>query len=137
MPEITVNGAKLHVEDDGPASPRATIVFAHGLLWSSWMFDAQVAALKDRYRCVRFDFRGQGKSEVTASGYDMETLAEDAAALIEQMKLAPVHFVGLSMGGFVGMRLAARKPQLLSSLTLLETSADGEPPENVPKYRAM
>ena len=47
------------------------------------MFDAQVALLKEHYRCVAFDFRGQGQSEVTRSGYDMETLYEDAVALID------------------------------------------------------
>ena len=41
------------------------------------------------------------------------------------------------MGGFVGMRLAARRPELLRSLTLIESAADGEPRWNVPKYRAM
>jgi pimeloyl-ACP methyl ester carboxylesterase len=114
-----------------------TIVFAHGLLWSCRMFDAQVALLKERYRCVTFDFRGQGHSEVTRSGYDMETLYEDAAALIEQLGCAPCHFLGLSMGGFIGLRLAARHPELVRSLILLETSADPEPSENVAKYRQL
>src|SRR5439155_13936417 len=50
---------------------------------------------------------------------------------------APCHFVGLSMGGFVGLRLAIRRPQLLRSLVLIESAADPEPPANVPKYRLM
>ncbi len=101
------------------------------------MFDDQVAALKNRYRCVTFDFRGQGKSEVTRDGYDMETLYEDAAALIEALDCAPCYFVGLSMGGFIAMRLAARRPDLIKSLILLDTSADPEPSENIPKYRQL
>lgn len=101
------------------------------------MFDQQVDALKDQYRCITFDFRGQGQSEVTASGYDMDTLSEDAAALIEALRAAPCHFVGLSMGGFVGMRLAIRRPELIRSLILLETSADPEPRENVGRYRLL
>src|SRR5262249_59370825 len=88
-----------------------------------------------RFRCVAFDFRGQGQSEVTESGYDLETLTADAIELIEKLRLAPAHFVGLSMGGMIGMRLAARRPELVRSLALLETSADPEPEENVPKYR--
>ncbi len=98
------------------------------------MFDSQITALKDRYRCITFDFRGQGKSEVTRSGYDMETLTEDAAALIRALDCAPCHFLGLSMGGFVGMRLAIREPDLIKSLMLLETSADPEPRENIRRY---
>jgi pimeloyl-ACP methyl ester carboxylesterase len=135
MSRLRVNGAEIYYEDVGSGSQ--TIVFAHGLLWSCRMFDAQVAALKDRYRCVSFDFRGQGRTEVTKDGYDMDTLYEDAAALIEAHSLAPCHFAGLSMGGFIGMRLAARRPELLRSLILMETSADAEPAENIPRYRQL
>jgi pimeloyl-ACP methyl ester carboxylesterase len=135
MPGIRVNGADLYYEYTG-AGPEA-VVFAHGLLWSGRMFDAQVAALKQRYRCIRFDFRGQGQSAVTPSGYDMDTLAEDAAALIEALGAAPCHFVGLSMGGFIGMRLAARRPELIRTLALLETTADAEPEANVPRYKLL
>jgi 3-oxoadipate enol-lactonase len=135
MPHITVNGAHLYYEEHG-AGPEA-IVLAHGLLWSCRMFDAQVAALQDRYRCIAFDFRGQGQSEVTRSGYDMDTLAADTATLIGALGSAPCHFVGLSMGGFIGLRLAARRPELIRSLMILESSADPEPAENVPKYRRM
>ena len=80
MPTLRVDGATLWYEEQG-AGPE-TVVFAHGLLWSGRMFDAQVAELADRFRCVTFDFRGQGKSEVTADGYDMDTLTDDAAAPI-------------------------------------------------------
>ncbi|HEY7020062.1 MAG TPA: alpha/beta fold hydrolase [Ktedonobacterales bacterium] len=135
MPKLRVNGAELYYEDVG--SGPQTIIFAHGLLWSCRMFDAQIAALKDCYRCVSFDFRGQGQTEVTKDGYDMDTLYEDAAALIEALNLAPCHFAGLSMGGFIGMRMAARRPELLRSLILMETSADPEPAENIPRYRKL
>jgi 3-oxoadipate enol-lactonase len=135
MPRIALNGANLYYEDSG--SNHEAIIFAHGLLWSGRMFAAQVAALKDRYRCITFDFRGQGQSEITAAGYDMDTLAEDAAAVIDSLGVAPCHFLGLSMGGFVGMRLAARRPELIRSLMLLETSADAEPPENIPRYKLL
>jgi 3-oxoadipate enol-lactonase len=108
MPRITINGADLFYETQG--SGPETIVFAHGLLWSGRMFDHQVGALKNRFRCITFDFRGQGKSGVTKTGYDMDSLTEDAAGLIEALQCAPCHFLGLSMGGFVGMRLAIRHP---------------------------
>jgi 3-oxoadipate enol-lactonase len=65
------------------------------------MFDAQVDALQSRFRCVRMDFRGQGESEVTRSGYDLDTLADDAIALIESLGGAPMHLLGFSMGGMV------------------------------------
>ena len=135
MPNIVVNGASLHYTDAGQGPE--TIIFSHGLLFSGAMFGDQVAQFKDRYRCITYDHRGQGGSEVTESGYDMDTLAEDAAALIEELGIGPCHFAGLSMGGFVGMRLAIRRPELIKSLILLETTADPEPRENAPKYRKL
>lgn len=124
MPHITCNNAKLFYIDEG--SGKETIVFSHGLLFSQEMFRAQINHFKDRYRCIAYDHRGQGQSEVTATGYDMDNLYLDAIDLIEKLQLGPVHFVGLSMGGFVGMRLAARKPHLINKLVLMETSADEE-----------
>lgn len=133
MPHINCNNASLYYLDEGAGEE--TIVFSHGLLFSHEMFRAQIDYFQTRYRCIAYDHRGQGQSEVTDSGYDMDSLFLDAAALIQNLQLGPVHFVGLSMGGFVGMRLAARKPQLIKSLTLMETSADDE--VNKLKYQAL
>jgi 3-oxoadipate enol-lactonase len=136
MPHLRVHGAQLYYEEHGAGDD--TIVFSHGLLWSGEMFREQVAVLKSRYRVITFDHRGQGRSEKTLERLDMDSLAEDAAELIGQLSPGkPVHFAGLSMGGFVGMRLAARHPGLLKSCILLETSADPEPAENKPKYRQL
>ncbi|MGR3713779.1 MAG: alpha/beta fold hydrolase [Shimia sp.] len=135
MPFADLNGAHIHYTDTGGEGD--AVVFSHGLLHHGGMFAAQVAHLKDHFRVITFDHRGQGQSGVTEDGYDMDTLSEDAAALITHLGLAPCHFVGLSMGGFVGMRLAARKPELLRTLTLLNTSAEAEPASNRPKYNLM
>ncbi|HMB48727.1 MAG TPA: alpha/beta hydrolase [Afifellaceae bacterium] len=135
MPEIEVDGARLYYTDTG--SGDETIVFSHGLLFSSAIFEKQIDHLKDRYRCIAYDHRGQGKSSAAVDGYDMDTQTEDAAALMNALEAGPCHFVGLSMGGFVAMRLAIRRPELLRSIVLMETSADPEPAENVPKYRRL
>jgi pimeloyl-ACP methyl ester carboxylesterase len=132
---MRVKNAGLYYEEQGSGSQ--TLVFAHGLFWSCRMFDEQVALLQERYRCIAFDFRGQGQSEVNRDGYDLETLSEDAAALIETLQCAPYHFVGLSMGGYIGLRLAARRPELLRSLILLGSSADPEPAEQVRQFRLL
>jgi pimeloyl-ACP methyl ester carboxylesterase len=102
------------------------------------MFSAQVQAFKDKYRCIAFDHRGQGlSSDPGGKIHDMETVYRDTVSVIEGLDARPCHFVGLSMGGFVGMRLGARRPDLLYSLSLLETSAEPEAPENVPRYRML
>lgn len=135
MPLLNVNDTRLYVEDTGGAGP--PVLFAHGVLYSCRMWDAQVPVLQRRFRCIRYDHRGQGQSAVAKSGYDMDNVAEDAGALIRALGVQPVHFVGLSMGGFVGMRLAARHPELIRSLVLLDTSADPEPAEHLPRYRML
>lgn len=135
MPKIRVNGAELYYEEQG--SGTETIIFSHGLLWSGRMFADQVDALKEHYRCITYDHRGQGQSEVTKDGYDIENIYADGAALIKALNIAPCHFVGLSMGGFVGMRIAARQPELLRSLMLIETSPDPEPEQNIPRYKLL
>jgi 3-oxoadipate enol-lactonase len=134
--QIEVNGAFLHVEDTGGTGP--AVVFSHGLLLSTRLWDAQVDALRSRFRCIAYDHRGQGRSDPSRErAIGMDLLAADAAALLEALGAAPCHFVGLSMGGFVGMRLAARRPALLRSLALLETSIDPEPPENLRRFRLL
>jgi 3-oxoadipate enol-lactonase len=70
MAHIKVNNANLYYEDEGQGEE--TIVFGHSMLFNLRMFDDQVEALKSSHRCVRFDFRGQGKSEVTAGGYHLD-----------------------------------------------------------------
>ena len=135
MAFIEINNANIHYLEAGSGSE--TLLFSHGLLMSGDMFSAQVKAFSEHYRCIAYDHRGQGKSEVTKSGYDMDSLAEDAAELIRRLDAAPCHFVGLSMGGFVGMRLAIHHPKLLKSLVLLETSADPEQEENLFSYRLL
>lgn len=138
MPKIAVNGTELYYEDTGPGSTGETIVFSHGLLWDTRLFEPQVRALRDRYRCVAYDHRGQGRSaDSDLRSIGMDLVYADAVALIEALKLGPVHFAGLSMGGFVALRLGARRPDLVRSLLLLETTAEPEPAGNVPKYRKL
>lgn len=63
--------------------------------------------------------------------------SRDAATLIENLECAPCHFIGLSMGGFIGLRLAIHHPELIQSLILMNTSADPEPTENLGRYRFL
>jgi len=135
MPDIKLKAANLYYEDEGKG--KETIVFGHSLMFSLRMFDDQVNFLKSAYRCVRFDFRGQGKSEVTPNGYDLDNLTEDVAELIRALGCNPCHFIGFSMGGMVALRLAVRYPELIKSLVLIDTSSEPEPTENMGKNKLM
>lgn len=136
MPTLDVNGTTLYFEDTG--GPGEPLLFSHGLLWSARMFEAQVAHFRGRYRVIAWDHRGQGRSaDGPGPSVPIETVTDDALALMDALGLGAVHFAGLSMGGFVGMRIAARHPERVRSLVLMETTAEPEPAENVPKYRRL
>jgi 3-oxoadipate enol-lactonase len=135
MPNIKVNNTELFYEESG--SGPETIVFSHGLLMDHTMFAAQQAAFSSHYRVIVYDHRGQGASHDPGVGYDMDTIAEDAAALIDALNAAPCHFAGLSMGGFAGMRLAARRPELIRTLTLMNTGAEPEPMSGRVRYNFL
>ena len=135
MAHVTVNGVRLGYSERG--SGPETVVLSHSYLVDRRQFDAQVEALAPHYRVLAYDHRGHGESDRPGRGYDVETLYADAVAFIEQTGAAPCHFVGLSTGGFVGMRLGYRRPDLLESLVLMDTSADAEPLAARAKYEAM
>lgn len=135
MATININGCEIYYEDSG-GHDKPIVVLSHGLLMSTALFEHQVEALRDRYRVICYDHRGQGRSAVPPGRcITMEECYRDAVALIEALELAPCHFGGLSMGGFVALRIAARRPDLLRSCILMETSADPEP--NVAAYRRL
>lgn len=108
----------LSQEGQGPV-----IVLSHALALDRHMWDAVSAELAPRFTVVRYDTRGHGQAPASASAYTMDDLAEDAAALIRSLGKGPVVFAGLSMGGMVGQALAARHPELLRGLVVVNSAA--------------
>lgn len=123
----------VRVTGDGPD----TILFIHGLMLASDSWQAQVAHFAQTHRVITFDLRGQGRSDHPRHGLDLETLTEDAAAVLRQFSDGPAHVVGFSMGAFIALRLGARYPQLVRSLSLIGPSARAEERHNAPRYAAM
>ena len=92
----TRDGVGLFVRDWGEGRP---VLFVHSWALNSAMWAYQVADLSDQgLRCIAYDRRGHGRSDVPAGGYDMDTLADDLAEVIEQMNLRDVVLIGHSMG---------------------------------------
>lgn len=135
--DVLVNGVRLRVEQSGSGSN--TVVFSHGGLLTHHLFDAPVGSLRDRYRCVAYDHRGNGHSEVDANKRttEFQTLYDDALALVRTLDLAPCHWVGQSVGSFVGMRLAAHHPELVRSLVLLSPRVHRNPTSFVRRTNLM
>lgn len=98
---------KLHVEDTGGTG--RPVVLIHGWPLSAESWKAQVPVLKHAgYRVVAYDRRGFGRSEKPADGYEYDTLADDLAAVIDELGLQDVTLVGFSMGGGEVARYIAR-----------------------------
>ncbi|WP_433755253.1 3-oxoadipate enol-lactonase [Nocardia sp. CA-135398] len=119
---------RMHYVLDGPRAG-APIVLSGSLGSDVRMWEPQVAALAEAgYLVVRYDHRGHGGSPVPPGPYTLADLGGDVLALLDHVGLPRVHFVGLSLGGMVGMWLGEHAPQRLLTLTLCCTSAELGPP---------
>lgn len=124
--KITANGMTTRYELEGP--PGAPVVtLSHSLAATLHLWDAQAAALRDRYRVLRYDIRGHGGSDVPPGPYTLEQMADDLHELLSALGIAETHFVGLSMGGLIGMTMALRYPRAIQSLVLADTTASYGP----------
>ncbi len=120
---------QLHYVEDGPAdAPALLLGSALGMTGAMWQ--PQVSTLATRFRVIRFDHRGHGKSPVPPGPYTIDDLGRDVLALLDKLHLPRAHIGGLSLGGMVGMWLAAHAPSRVDRLVLLCTSALLGPPSN-------
>ena len=122
MPQIDVNGVALHYELSGPAGA-PVVAFSNSLGTTLEMWDTLVPALRGRYRVLRYDTRGHGRSGVVDRPTEIWDLAADLAGLLEALGIARAHIVGLSLGGMTAQALASRHPERVISLTLMATAA--------------
>ena len=103
-------------EDGAPGAP--VLVLSHALGLSMAMWDPQVVPLSRAFRVVRYDHRGHGGSPVPAGRYRIEDLGRDVLRLIDRLALERVAFCGLSLGGMVGLWLAANAPERVDRLVV-------------------
>jgi 3-oxoadipate enol-lactonase len=122
MPHAEANGIRIHYELSGPADA-PVVMLSNSLGTRLEMWDPQMAALSGRYRVLRYDSRGHGRSDAPPGPYTIALLADDAIALLDALGIARVHFCGLSKGGMVGQALGAKHGDRLQSLTLCATAA--------------
>ena len=128
MPFVDSQHAQIHYSLEGSTS-KPVLVFANSLGTDLSMWDPQVPESLKSLRALRHDTRGHGKSSVTPGPYSIEQLAKDVAALADSLKLDRFHFCGLSMGGMIGMWLAANASERLNKLVLASTAAKIGTPE--------
>jgi 3-oxoadipate enol-lactonase len=121
-----VTAVEVDATVDGPEDA-PVVVLANSLGASRGMWDPQVPALAERYRVVTYDMRGHGTSPAPAGPYTLDDLVDDLVALLDRLGAERAHVAGVSLGGMVGLRLAAREPARVHRLAVLCTSAKTEP----------
>ncbi|RJP64687.1 MAG: alpha/beta hydrolase [Candidatus Abyssobacteria bacterium SURF_17] len=124
MPEVKINELAIHYELDDFTDPwvkAESIWIQHGFGRSGKFWYHWVPPLSRKYRVLRVDMRGHGRSADPPidHAWSVDELLSDIRGVIEALKLGSVHYVGESVGGILGIALAARWPELLKSLTLV------------------
>lgn len=134
MAVAQVNGQSITYADNGTDGP--AIVWSHGFLMDHTMFDAQVEAFGDDYRCVRWDERAFGGTPATES-FTYWDSAADCIALMDHLGIDTAVLVGMSQGGFLSLRAALSRPDRVRALVLIDSSPTAEPPESREGYQGM
>lgn len=128
--EIAVNGQNLFYQIDGEAPEQSSgpwLVFSHSLATDHRIWDDQITALADRYRILRYDSRGHGKSAATEGEYSFEELGGDVLALMDALDIDRAHFVGTSLGGMTALGLGINHGARFLSLSICAANAQIPP----------
>lgn len=122
MPSVQLRHVQINYQAAGSGDP---VVLIPAFATSLHLWDNQVEPVSRRYRCLRYDLRGQGESSAPQEGYSTEDFAEDLRLLIEHLNLPRSHLVAASMGGAIAVHFALEHPELVRSLTLAGAVIDG------------
>jgi pimeloyl-ACP methyl ester carboxylesterase len=134
MGTARINGIDIHFEDTGGDGP--AVLFSHGFLMDHTMFDRQVEALGDRYRCIRWDERGFGGTRADGP-FTYWDSADDAVGLLDHLGIERAVFVGMSQGGFLSLRAALAHPERVRAVVLIDSAADVDDDETIQGYQGM
>ena len=116
MPKKLIQDINMNYEITGEGQP---IVFIHGLGSSLRDWEEQVPVFSKNYKVITLDLRGHGLSDKPDGPYSIVMFADDIAEFIKTLKIEPVHIVGISLGGAIGLQLAIAHPNITKSLTVV------------------
>jgi 3-oxoadipate enol-lactonase len=131
MPTVHTPAAELHYERAGSGEPLLMIQGMSGT-HVSWG-ELFLGPLRTHFDVVAFDNRGIGLSAPIEGPFTIVEMAEDAAALMEELGIESAHVVGISMGGMIAQELALAHPERLRSLTLGCTYCGGQGSQLMPQ----
>lgn len=115
MPKVEANGIQIYYEQHGAGEPLILIPY---LSADNACYAFQVADYAKHFTCITLDLRGTGESDKPDGDMSIELYADDVAALIQALGMPQAHVYGLSLGAAIGMRLAAKHPDRVKSLSL-------------------
>ncbi|HVW26727.1 MAG TPA: 3-oxoadipate enol-lactonase [Polyangiaceae bacterium] len=104
-----------------PAAP--AVIFVHSLGADRSMWQSLATSLAASHRVVTLDLRGHGASPAPPGPYSLDELADDVLGVADAAGLSRFHLCGISLGGLVGLFLAARHPERVESLVAANTAA--------------
>lgn len=123
---VNANGITFSYTIDGPEGA-PWLVFSNSLCTTGAMWDEQAAALKSKYRVLRYDQRGHGGTDAPAGRYAFDTLVADAVALFDVLGIERAHFGGLSMGGATALGLAEQHSNRINSIVICDSPCMSTP----------
>jgi aminoacrylate hydrolase len=122
MPTLETQGISLYYELHGePSAPPVLLITGLGGVGKSW--GEQVQRFAGSHYVVLPDQRGTGQTTHAQDGYTTQQLADDMAALVDHLRLGPVHVVGASAGGAIAQHLALEHTEIVRSLTISSSFA--------------
>jgi 3-oxoadipate enol-lactonase len=124
--KIKANGIAINYQIEGP-DHAPCLVFSNSLATTMAMWDEQAAALKDKFRILRYDQRGHGQTEAPAGRYAFDTLLADALGLLDALSIKKAHFAGLSMGGATALGLAEKHPDRFERIIVCDSPCQSTP----------
>ncbi len=122
--KIKTNGIEIHYEIEGNGP---WLTMSHSLACNLHMWDPQMPVLTKKFKVLRFDTRGHGKSGAPGGEYTLEQLADDVKGLLDALKIRQTHWAGLSMGGMIGQAFALKYPGVFQSMVLADTTSRRPP----------
>lgn len=117
----TGDGTRIAYRLDGERG-KPVLVLSNSIGTTLHMWDRNMEELTAHFRVLRYDTRGHGASDAPAGPYSLDRLGRDVIELLDTLGLEKVHFLGLSLGGFIGQWLGARAPERIERLILANTS---------------
>jgi pimeloyl-ACP methyl ester carboxylesterase len=118
---------RLAFDDIGPGP---VVVLIHGFPLDRSMWIHQRSSVGSIYRVILPDLRGHGTTAAPEGVYEVDSMADDVLELLDALQIdGPVVVGGLSMGGYIALSIAARHPERLKALMLINTRASADTPE--------